>query len=42
MNRLKRAIKKLLDKIAEQNKAVFGNQRLDCCDMNKPSARKQK
>lgn len=41
MNRLKRAFKNLLDKIAEQNKASFGEQRMDCCDLNKPGDKKK-
>lgn len=32
---LKKKIHKLLDAIAQQNKATYGTQRLDCCDLNK-------
>lgn len=38
MNKIKRAFEKLMLKIAEQNKTSFGDQRMDCCDLNRSSS----
>lgn len=35
MNKLKEMLKKLIDKIGEENNKSFGNKRIDCCDLNK-------
>ena len=32
---IKNRWKKFLENIAEENKKSFGNERLDCCSMNK-------
>ncbi len=35
MNKLKEILKKLINKIGEENSKSFGNKRIDCCDLNK-------
>lgn len=35
MNKLKEMLKKLINKIGEENNKSFGNKRMDCCDLNK-------
>lgn len=39
MNKLKEMLKKLIDKIGEENNKSFGNKRIDCCDLNKKNKR---
>jgi hypothetical protein len=34
--KIKKGIQRWLNAIADQNKQSFGNQKLDCCDLNKP------
>lgn len=40
MSRLKNMIKKFIEKIANENSKNFGDQRLDCCDLNKKTPKK--
>ncbi|WP_291405544.1 LDCC motif putative metal-binding protein [Acidaminobacter sp.] len=35
LTRLKKRIMRFLTSIAAQNKSSFGEQRMDCCDLNK-------
>lgn len=35
MKKLKEMLKKLINKIGEENNKSFGNKRIDCCDLNK-------
>ena len=35
MNKLKEMLKKLINKIGEENSKSFGNKRMDCCDFKK-------
>ncbi|MDF2595811.1 MAG: hypothetical protein K0R69_2152 [Clostridia bacterium] len=37
--KLKKAINKLLLKIAQQNEEVYGKARMDCCKLNKTDKR---
>ena len=30
-----KAIKRFIDRLAKSNEETFGNQRLDCCDLNR-------
>lgn len=32
---MKKAIKRWLEKLAKANKETFGNERLDCCNLNR-------
>lgn len=38
---LRKKIQSLLKSIADQNKAQFGTQKMDCCDLNKKPKPKQ-
>lgn len=33
--KLKKAIKRFLDKVAKQNEALYGEGKMNCCDLNK-------
>lgn len=35
LGKIKKVVEKLLDAIAEQNKATYGNERMNCCDLKK-------
>ena len=40
LNKLKTAFQKLISTIGEQNKATYGSQGINCCDLNKKSENK--
>lgn len=39
MNKLKKAVSRLLQQIAKQNQVEFGKERMDCCNLNKTNKR---
>lgn len=38
--RFKQRINKFINKLAQENQKMYGNGRLDCCDLNKDSSKK--
>ncbi|WP_255363197.1 LDCC motif putative metal-binding protein [Cellulosilyticum sp. I15G10I2] len=37
--KLKSMLKKFLETVAKQNETLYGKDRLDCCNLNKPKKR---
>lgn len=42
MKKLKKLLKDFLNKLAKQNQESFGNERLDCCKLDRGDIQKRK
>ncbi len=40
MKKIKEIFKKFIEKIGNENSKNFGDQRMDCCDLNKKTPKK--